>query len=170
MHQPRRAGQASGFIPAIALWQPWASLIVIGAKTVETRGPTWNFKHRGDLVIHAARTTIGMQSALLPLFRAALTAAGLNPYSLPLGAALGLVELYDVVPAPGLKAKLSPQEQAFGNYEREDGKDRKALLLRNIRLFPEPVKYTGSQGLFGFPRSLIPPDLITIKPMYPSKI
>lgn len=36
---------------ALTLHQPWATLVAIGAKTVETRG--WATKHRGPLAIHA---------------------------------------------------------------------------------------------------------------------
>lgn len=38
---------------ALTLWQPWASLIAIGAKTIETRG--WSTSYRGPLAIHAAQ-------------------------------------------------------------------------------------------------------------------
>lgn len=30
---------------AISLWQPWATLMAIGAKTIETR--SWSTRHRG---------------------------------------------------------------------------------------------------------------------------
>jgi hypothetical protein len=38
---------------ALSLWQPWASLIALGVKTIETRG--WATKYRGPLAIHAAQ-------------------------------------------------------------------------------------------------------------------
>jgi hypothetical protein len=38
---------------ALTLWQPWASLIALGAKTIETR--SWSTKYRGPLAIHAAK-------------------------------------------------------------------------------------------------------------------
>ncbi len=38
---------------AISIWQPWASLIAIGAKQIETR--SWATGYRGLLVIHAAK-------------------------------------------------------------------------------------------------------------------
>ncbi len=37
---------------ALTLWQPWASLIAIGAKSIETR--SWATPYRGRLAIHAA--------------------------------------------------------------------------------------------------------------------
>ena len=38
---------------AITVWQPHASLIAIGAKTIETR--SWATKYRGPVLIHAAK-------------------------------------------------------------------------------------------------------------------
>lgn len=38
---------------ALTLWQPWASLIALGVKTIETRG--WSTNYRGPLAIHAAK-------------------------------------------------------------------------------------------------------------------
>jgi hypothetical protein len=37
----------------LTLWQPWASLVAIGAKTIETRGRPTNY--RGPLLIHGTR-------------------------------------------------------------------------------------------------------------------
>lgn len=42
---------------ALSLWQPWASLVAIGAKTIETR--SWSTSYRGPLAIHAAKTSRG---------------------------------------------------------------------------------------------------------------
>lgn len=38
---------------ALTVYQPWASLISMGLKTVETRG--WKTNYRGPLAIHAAK-------------------------------------------------------------------------------------------------------------------
>lgn len=43
-------GQA---MKAITIWQPWASLIMLGKKTIETR--SWATSYRGPLAIHAAK-------------------------------------------------------------------------------------------------------------------
>ncbi|MCC6426255.1 MAG: ASCH domain-containing protein [Phycisphaerales bacterium] len=37
----------------ISLWQPWATLVSLGEKRVETR--SWETKYRGPLAIHAAK-------------------------------------------------------------------------------------------------------------------
>ena len=39
---------------AISLKQPWASLVAIGKKTIETR--TWSTNYRGDLLIVSSKT------------------------------------------------------------------------------------------------------------------
>lgn len=51
---------------AITLWQPWASLIAVGAKTIETRGRQTHY--RGPLAIHAATRRPGLMH-LPPLER-----------------------------------------------------------------------------------------------------
>lgn len=38
---------------ALTIWQPWASLIAIGAKEFETR--SWSTNYRGTIAIHAAK-------------------------------------------------------------------------------------------------------------------
>jgi hypothetical protein len=38
---------------ALTLTQPWATLVAIGAKTIETR--SWPTSYRGPLAIHAAK-------------------------------------------------------------------------------------------------------------------
>lgn len=38
---------------ALSLWQPWASLMAVGAKRIETR--SWQTAYRGFIAIHAAQ-------------------------------------------------------------------------------------------------------------------
>ena len=38
---------------ALTLYQPYASLIAVGAKTIETR--SWGTSYRGGLLIHAGK-------------------------------------------------------------------------------------------------------------------
>ena len=54
---------------ALSLWQPWATLVAIGAKKNETR--SWETLYRGPLAIHAAKTWSGKLAKL----------AVTNPYS-----------------------------------------------------------------------------------------
>ncbi|HET7325996.1 MAG TPA: hypothetical protein VFJ14_01785 [Nocardioidaceae bacterium] len=43
-------------LPTLTLWQPWASLTVCGAKTIDTR--SWRTNFRGPIAIHAAKRPI----------------------------------------------------------------------------------------------------------------
>lgn len=90
---------------ALTLWQPWAQLIALGHKTIETR--SWSTKHRGPLAIHAgasARARVIREA--IPLLNAAgyqenpacRVAAGPHHWSpLPLGVIVATCTLVDVV-------------------------------------------------------------------------
>jgi hypothetical protein len=152
-----------GRVKTISLWQPWASLIAIGAKKVETRH--WSTSHRGPLVIHAAKTKDGYDDIishreengeralrLRPPFGDVLRAAGYERLiELPLGALLCVVDLVDCVPTESLAAKISEQERAFGNY----GSGRFGWILENVRVLPAPVPYRGAQGIFSVEENLL---------------
>ena len=84
--------------------QPWATLVALEAKRIETR--SWRTSYRGPLAIYASK---GMPKAAISLcwdvpFRTALEAGGYragnspatNPFGLPLGAVIAVVELIDV--------------------------------------------------------------------------
>lgn len=90
----------------LSLWQPWASLIALRAKHIETR--SWSTSYRGPLAIHASKKcvpgTIGdyeieddtpRGSAKQYLMRGASLSW---PYRLPLGAVVATCTLADVVP------------------------------------------------------------------------
>src|ERR1051325_5993743 len=51
--QGRRLGREGGFMKALTLTQPWATLIAIGAKRIETR--SWSTDYHGQIAIHAAK-------------------------------------------------------------------------------------------------------------------
>src|SRR5260370_42620635 len=84
--------------------QPWATLIALGAKRIETR--SWSTPYRGPLAIHpSGRITKGAAMSLYdPLLRQPLAAEGYrdgngpatNPFGLPLGAVSAVVTLIDV--------------------------------------------------------------------------
>lgn len=132
---------------ALTLWQPYATLIAIEAKRYETR--SWATVYRGPLVIHAAKRWTAEEKALCeqPSF-----CDRLQGVELPLGAALCVVDLVDVVPIESIsRTMLSVDELAFGDYT--DG--RFAWRLDNVRVFDEPVKCKGFQGLWNFDNSLL---------------
>lgn len=105
---------------ALTLWQPWASLVALLVKQIETR--SWSTKYRGPLLIHAAawkiteRQTIGAWEAWPPdppghvhpnhknerPARIYCNAGGWPDFGrwrpLPLGAIVATCTLQDVVP------------------------------------------------------------------------
>lgn len=101
---------------ALTLHQPWASLIALGVKTIETR--SWSTKYRGPLAIHA-----GLKGAQgeLDLFSCERDGSGYLlrgpiawPYRLPLGAIVATCTLVDVV----LIDSLEHDAEAPREYER----------------------------------------------------
>jgi hypothetical protein len=129
----------------ISLWQPWASLMAIGAKNYETR--SWTTSHRGEIAIHAAKrwTEEEIQTAMSCMFRHAFLEADVNPIKLPLGGIVAIGELVAVYRADLLYPKIQAQERAFGNY----GAGRFAWRIDNIRQV-EFVPLRGDKGLFDF--------------------
>jgi len=50
---------------AITIWQPWASLLVCGAKRFETR--SWATSYRGPIAIHAAKKDVFDALSMIPV-------------------------------------------------------------------------------------------------------
>src|SRR5262249_62191033 len=87
---------------ALTLYQPWASLVVLGEKKIETR--SWSTRHVGPLAIHASATwPPGFHDICdSPAFRKALEHLGLLASRLPLGAVLGTADLIACLPTERL--------------------------------------------------------------------
>ncbi len=126
----------------LSLWQPWATLVAIGAKTFETR--SWNTEYRGPLLIHAAKNTSELNSVRRYPFSDVLLHAGYEKAGdLPLGICVALCDLVTVCPVELVRDQLDSWQRAFGDYR--DG--RFAWKLANIRRIHSPV-IAGKQGLF----------------------
>lgn len=61
----------------LSLWEPWATLMAIGAKRIETR--SWDTSYRGWLAIQAAKHFTAEEDTLCwqPPFREALQEGGI---------------------------------------------------------------------------------------------
>lgn len=145
---------------ALTLWQPWAALIAIGAKGIETR--SWGTNYRGPLAIHAARNVPieGRMALLMSDFAAALVEAGVwdrrllnrrpdpSLWSGPLsrGCIVAVAQLVDCVRMTprGIPYPVTYRERAFGNFA--DG--RYAWILRDVTRLPQSVPVKGAQGLW----------------------
>lgn len=141
-------------IRALTLLQPWASLVALGAKSIETRpSRTW---YRGYLLIHAAKTFPGWARNLCKQepFATVLSRAGyadspsgrVAPGLLPLGAIVAICNLKHCVRIGTLGVDLPPTEpeRSFGDYTV----GHYAWILRDVQKLPEPIPTQGCTGLW----------------------
>lgn len=131
---------------AISLQQPWATLVAIGAKEIETR--SWQTNYRGPLAIHASKSFPADAQILArrPPFNQILIEAGyLSLRSLPLGAVLATANLFRIqrIANEGSWRPESP-ELDFGNYQT----GRFMWFLTNIEPIYPPIPASGSLGLW----------------------
>lgn len=151
----------------ISVWQPYATLIAIGAKCFETRG--WSTPYRGPIAIHAAKSTESLENLAdhLKMARwtggpiaadtypayvlAAIRAHYTQPFTIrdfPLGKVLCICELIECWPTAKLTTQLSRQERAFGDF----GPDRFGWELKVVELFDQPIAVKGNQGIWDWER------------------
>lgn len=124
---------------ALSITQPWATLVAIGEKQIETR--SWRTHYRGRIAIHAS---LGYPLAARA-FAAALTDRRvLDGLDQPRGVVLGTAELYDVLPVEALRDQVTVAERAYGDYS--DG--RWGWLLRDVERFEMPIPAKGMLGLW----------------------
>ncbi len=123
---------------AITLEQPFASLVSIGAKTIETR--PWPTPYRGALAIHSAKTFIPVTDSYC---RSLLISAGLDCEQLPLGKIIAIGRLVDCKKVSTPEIPCYPQ-LAFSNFTP----GWYALELADIKPMPKPVPADGGQGLW----------------------
>lgn len=144
---------------ALTLTQPWATLVAIGAKQIETR--SWNTTYRGPLAIHAAKGGYNDDLLLMKIepFYSALTKAGIESrLQIRLGGIIATCEListHKVDHMDWIEGKrgwsrgnyfweASEQEKAFGDYSI----GRYMWFLANVKMLEEPVPVKGALGLW----------------------
>lgn len=132
---------------AISLLQPWATLVVLGVKTIETR--SWGTRHRGEILIHASQGKAGS------IFTNELPFKKYIPEfsKLPFGAIIGQATITDVVRINELGLtdevmnRLTMEEKAFGDYSE----GRYAWLLQDCIKFDNPIPARGSLSIWDYP-------------------
>lgn len=130
---------------AVSIWQPWASLMARGVKTIITFHQATT--HRGPVAIHAARV-IDLAGAPDQLCVAALGRDWRG--RLPTRAIVAVGDLVDCCPAPQLADGLTPADYAAGSF----APGRHAWVFENLRALRTPLPLSGRRGLFGWS----PPD------------
>ena len=138
----------------LSLLQPWATLVVMGVKQIETR--SWSTAHRGPLLIHASKGKAGEIFANESPFKKYIP----DFSNLPFGYIIGRVTLVDVVRIgtgslfhtnDEMMNRLTMEEKAFGDYT--DG--RFAWMLQDAVEFKQPIGARGSLNLWEFDKLLI---------------
>jgi hypothetical protein len=135
----------------LSLLQPWATLVVTGAKKIETR--SWRTSYRGPLLIHASAGKAGALLAAQQPFTKYIQ----RFHELPFGAIVGSVTLQDVVPIDALLLsdeainRLTLEERAFGDYRE----GRYGWLLSDAAAFEKPVPMRGHLHLWEYNGALM---------------
>jgi len=136
---------------AISLTQPWAQLVVLGAKRVETR--SWPTRYRGEIAIHASKGFPKPAKEIVQhewIYGFALDPHGFFVDNLPLGAIIGTVEITDCLPtekADEIGLYSHHAEWAFGDY----GAGRYMWLLTNPCMFDTPMPCKGALKIWTVP-------------------
>jgi len=135
-------------IPALTLWQPWATLIAHGGKTVENR--TWRPPKKligGPLAIHAGKTwergaTSSMSSAQRAAYLDAVRCLGVTS-NWPTGAIVAVARLDGVLrPGPGSLLDIKTDDAIWwDDYQY-------GWILRDVRTLDEPIPAKGRQGVW----------------------
>ena len=161
------------------LWEPWATLMALDAKRIETRH--WYTPYRGWLAIHSAKGGLSMADltdqclethfypALMkyqPFAEAVHSAVSRKGWIrdiFPHGKIVAVVKLYDCKMCVDSDQALighsemrmfppDEPERSFGNYER----GRYGLLTSDVFRLPEPIPFTSRQGkLLDIPSEIV---------------
>jgi hypothetical protein len=131
----------------ITLTQPWATLVAIGAKRIETR--SWHVSYRGPLAIHAAKGFPKWARETCRDYPFVDALVGWAVEVLPLGKVIATCRLIDCIPTGRVESSpyrhlFTKQEQLFGDY----GEGRFAWILDNVQELPVFIPAKGMLGLW----------------------
>ena len=167
---------------ALTLWQPWATVMANGAKTIETRPVTahWARKYRGPLLIHAAKnwnrdvlealTSANRHPCLDDDWSKMIEAIRKTGYGtlgeLPCGAILCSICVHSVGTillaedyAGGSRVMLP--DGAFVEVDENEQafgdyrEGRLGIVSSHVTRFASPIPYRGQQGLFDVPDDVV---------------
>ena len=133
---------------AITIWEPWATLIALGYKRVETR--SWSTTWRGEIAIHAART---MKHCSFYNVNELCRRAGISDeerdhlvLSVRPGHVVAVASLVDVWTTEKVIAYdlISDRERALGDY----GPNRYSWKIEDVRRIPRPFSAIGRQQIW----------------------
>lgn len=137
-------------VRVLTLWQPWATLCVLGWKNFETR--SWSTPFRGTLLIHAAKRLAKREELADIACKSDGQFSGILDMDFSYGAIVGAVKLVNVYKMSQNVvfdkfnidiSTVSISEQAVGIWSP----GRFAWELTNSVNFANPISYPGAQGL-----------------------
>src|SRR6185295_8909015 len=128
---------------AITLTQPWATLVALGIKRIETR--SWSTSHRGPLAIHAAKNWSSEDRD----FARQLELRHVLPedVELPHGAVVATALLVDVLSTDDLLSApgaVSETERWLGDFRAR----RFGWILQDVVALEQPVPARGALQLW----------------------
>ena len=134
---------------ALPVWQPWATLLVMGAKRVETRSrPPWSRMVGPQIAIYATCTGL-TKRAMRDTLRKPPFAEALDGVDLPTGAIVGTIVLDRASEMSAEQVEWMtdnrPIEHAFGFYEP----GRWAWVMRDPVPFLQPIETRPPKGRRG---------------------
>ena len=152
-------------IKGLTLWQPWASLVSVMEKQIETR--SWATDYRGYLAIHAAKRTpkYAAEYAHFEPFYSALKRHALYPDRLPSGAIVAVCRLEDCMQITSTEMLLSLKDTEIHFGDHTVG--RYAWMLGNFDRLEKPIPIKGGQRLWNLPPAIY--DILIsrhIRPLY----
>lgn len=143
---------------ALTLTEPWASLVALGLKSIETRG--WPTYHRGRIAIHAGKKFTGddlewlltTPAAFVPLNDAGLDIDQFRPsrsFQTTRGCVIATARLtacvqFDLGMVERIGRHYGANELLFGNFS----KGRYGFVLADVIRLSEPIPAVGSLGFW----------------------
>ncbi len=141
---------------ALTVKDPWATLIAIGAKQIETR--SYRTRYRGPISIHSSKAFRREDQEFCsqePVCSALERAGIYSPTDMPRGAVIAVAEIVacdQVLGGQDSQEMIPPEpERSFGFYSP----GRWMWRLANVRRLAEPVPSRGLLGLWRLPTPVI---------------
>jgi activating signal cointegrator 1 len=131
----------------LTIRQPWATLIALGEKQIETR--SWPTSYRGDLAIHAGMQVDKAICKTEP-YQSVLTRHGYTADNLPSGVILATSRLAGccgVTPQQAQQSWPGGNEYVFGDY----AEGRYAWKLEGVVALAHPIAAKGRLGFWEYP-------------------
>jgi hypothetical protein len=149
---------------ALTLTQPWASLVALGCKRIETR--SWYTMYTGVVCIHAAKgfpkdaryvvSESPFQQALCeklgrtPVLATDLPISQIIAVATLTGCMTFVAETPDFIRDLSKRGELPPNEVDFGDFAA----GRYGFMLDDVIPLDQPIQVRGALGLWNLPRNV----------------